>query len=374
MSYRVAVIGTGPGREYDISGRTHSWAYHHGDGYAGREDSELVACVDLVREYAEQYAREFSIPEDGVFRDHEAMLDAVRPDIVSIATPIPKHAPLTIDCARSGVQAVHCEKPFARTWAEARAMAHVCDRHDVQLTIAHQRRFGAPFRTAKVLVDDGEIGVLKRVEISYGNFFDRGSHAVDMAGYLVDESRGSWVLGQVDYSKSHVRYGVPVADHAFVSWQYENGVHGVTATGGGDDQFDTPHEFDFFDCFLQLIGTDGEIVIDRNEGPALEIRRDGGGYETVDVPAEQHDPSLVTRAIDDVIDSLSSGRESTLRAANALNTAEILFAGHESSRRRQRVELPLTGVYDHPLESLVELGEVSPIYPDDRPAHPADER
>jgi len=368
MSHRVAVIGTGPGRDVDISGRSHAFAYEHADAYAARADCELVACVDLVPEYAERFAAEFDVPERGIYEDHETLLTEADPDVVSVCTPIPSHADITIDCARAGVRAVHCEKPMARTWAEARAMAHCCDRQGVQLTFGHQRRFGEPFREAKRLLDGGAVGDLDRIEISFGNLFDNGTHSVDLAGMFNDEHRGEWVMGQLDYSKEHVRYGVHTADHAFVSWQYENGVHGVLATG--DDPGLTGGPYDFYDCFHRLVGTEGIIEVGRYQGDALRIRRDGLDWETVDVPATLS--GHVDRAIDDMLAGLDGG-VSELRAENAIKTAEILFAGHESARRRGRVELPMTGVYDHPLESMVESGEIVPETEDDRPPHPAEQ-
>lgn len=370
MTLRVAVIGVGPGRDVDISGRAHSWAYLHADAYAAREDCAIVACADVVRDYAEGFSAEFDLPPDGVYESHDAMLEGADPDLVSVCTPIPTHADIVIDCARHpSVEAVHCEKPMASTWADARAMTHICERNDVQLTFGHQRRFGEPARRTKELIDDGEIGALERFEISYGNFFDNGTHTVDLAGYFNDEHRGDWVIGQIDYSKEHVRYGVHTADQAFMAWQYENGVHGVLATG--DDVGLAGGPYDFYDCFMRVIGTDGAIEIDRLDGPMLRIRRDGAGWEPVDVADEIDGP--VDRAIDDVVEAATTGRETELNAGNALKTTEILFAGHESSRRRGRVELPLTGVYDHPLEAMIEAGEITPSEPDDRPPHPATE-
>lgn len=370
MTYAVGVIGTGPGREVDISGRSHAFAYEHADAYAARDDCDIVACADIVPEYVRAFAAEYDIPTANVFESHSELLAAVDLDLVSVCTPIPTHADIVIDCARAGVAGVHCEKPMARTWAEARGMAYLCDYYDVQLTIGHQRRFGEPFTAAKRVLDAGTIGQLERIEISWGNFFDNGTHTVDLAGMFNDEQPAAWVMGQLDYSREHVRYGVHTADHAFVSWQYANGVHAVLATG--DDVPLTNGPFDFFDCIHRLVGTDGVIEIGRYDGPALRYRVDGAGWTTVDVT-----PSFaghVDQAIDDVLSALDSDSESQLRAELALRTAEILFAGHESVRRRGRVELPLTGVFDHPLESLVESGAITPVEADDRPPHPAADR
>lgn len=367
MTYRVAVVGTGPGRNVDISGKSHAFGYEHADAYHAREDCELVACADIVGEYAERFAEEFDVPPDGIYEDHETMLARMELDVVSVCTPIPTHAPIVTDCAEAGVMAVHCEKPMARTWGEARSMVAACEERGVQLTFGHQRRFGDPFRRTKQLLDDGVVGELERIEISWGNFFDNGTHTLDLAAMFNDESPAEWVIGQVDYSKEHVRYGVPTADHAFVSWQYENGVHGIAATG--DDVPLSGGPFDFYDCWHRLVGTEGVIELGRFEGPSLRYRRDGEGWTTIEV--EDEFDGRVDLAIDDVVRALSSGGETELRAEHALNTTEILFAGHESSRRRGRVDLPLE-IDDHPLESLIEAGEIEPTVPDDRPPHPSE--
>lgn len=370
MPYAVAVIGTGPGREVDISGRSHAFAYQHADAYAARDDCAIVACADIVPEYAQTFAEEYEIPPANVFENHRDLLASVDLDLVSVCTPIPTHADIVIDCARAGIAGVHCEKPMARTWAEARGMAHICELHDVQLTFGHQRRFGEPFTAAKRLLDEGTIGQLERIEISWGNFFDNGTHTIDLAGMFNDEHPATWVMGQLDYSKEHVRYGVPTADHAFMSWQYENDVHAVLATG--DDVELTNGRFDFFDCIHRLVGTDGVIEIGRSDGPPLRYRVDGAGWTKLDVtPSFSGD---VGQAIGDVLTALEGSEESQLRAEFALRTTEILFAGHESARQRGRVELPLTGVFDHPLESLIEDGAITPEQPDDRPPHPATDR
>jgi len=368
MTYSVAVIGVGPGRDVDISGRSHSFGYLHADEFVARADCDLVACADIVPEYAEQFADEFDLPPSRTYTDHETLLMEVEPDIVSICTPIPTHAELTIDCATAGVEAIHCEKPMARTWSEARAMAYICDEYDVQLTFGHQRRFGAPFRKAKQLLDINWAGELERIEISWGNFFDNGTHTLDLAAMFNDEHRGSWIMGQIDYSKEHVRYGVPTADHVLMSWQYENGVHGIAATGDGVDLTGGP--YDFYDCWHRLVCSDGTIEVGRLDSPLVRGRRDGEGWTAFDVADETG--GRVDMAIDDVMKGFTGNRESELRAENALKTTELLFAGHESSRRRGRVDLPLTGVYDHPLESMLESGDFVPVESDDRPPHPAE--
>jgi predicted dehydrogenase len=82
-------------------------------------------------------------------------------------------------------------------------------------------------------------------------------------------------------------------------------------------------------------------------------------WEVVDTGGETlHGPGFYERAIAEVIDALRSGRESDLSARRALNATEIIFAIYESSRRRGRVDLPLT-IADNPLAAMVDAGQLS---------------
>jgi len=127
------------------------------------------------------------------------MITTVEPDIVSVCTP-PTHAEIIVDCARSGVvDAIHCEKPMDRTWADCERMVAVCEEEGVKLISNHQRRFGKPYRNAKELLDAGEIGDLERVEMAAPNIYDYGSHSIDLCNYFNDEGRAEWVISQLDY-------------------------------------------------------------------------------------------------------------------------------------------------------------------------------
>jgi predicted dehydrogenase len=352
MPYRAAVVGTGSDPEHKVSGTTHSWGFHHGAGYREDDRTDLVACCDLDPEAARAFAAEYGIPEDAVFTDYRAMLREVDPDIVSVCTPTTAHCEVVIGCAESGVpEAIHCEKPMARTWGEARLMAYACDRRGVSLTFGHQRRFAEPFREAKALLDRGAIGDLRRIETSWGNLHDNGTHSVDLCNYFADEAPAEWVLGQLDYRTEHVRYGVHHANQGLALWEYGNGVHAMLSVHDGPDQFD---RYSAFDCWHRLLGEEGTIEVGAADAPPLRYRADGSDWQPVDVEADF--AGDVGAAVSDAVTALEDPTyESPLRARNALNVTEILFAVAESSRRRGRVDLPLD-VDDNPLEAMVEAG------------------
>ncbi|MFB6073611.1 MAG: Gfo/Idh/MocA family protein [Haloarculaceae archaeon] len=348
--FDVAIIGTGPDPENpDREG--YAMAYQHAEGYQAHDDAAMVACADIVEENARAFADHHDLPDGGVYTDHEEMLEAVDPDIVSVCTPPNVHADLVIDCLESGVEAVHCEKPMAHTWGESRRMAAAAADSDTQLTFNHQRRFGKPFRRAKELLEGGAIGDLQRVELAAPNLMDYASHSVDLANYLVG-SDPEWVIGQAEYRGALEYFGVHNEQQGLFQWQYEDGTQALAATGEdvGPDLVGAHH---------RLVGSEGAIELGSGfmaaEPPEHDhrIRRDGGDWEPIETDGESvHGPGFVVRAIADVIESVRDDRPCELRAENALEATKVIFGGYESARRRGRVEFPLE-IDDHPLEALI---------------------
>ncbi|WP_226010377.1 Gfo/Idh/MocA family protein [Halomicrobium salinisoli] len=357
--YTVAVVGTGPDPE-NPTVESFAMGYRHAEAYRNHPDCELVACADVVPENAAAFAAEFGIDEGDVFEDYEAMAEAVEPDLVSVTVPPDVHERVVVDLAETGVvDAVHCEKPMADTLAAAERMVETCEELDVQLTFNRQRRFGRPFTEAERLLEEGAIGDLRRVEIAWGDFFDTGAHTIDLAGMFNDEVPVEWVIAQLDYRDEDLRFGVHQENQMWAQWRYENGVYGVVSTGAGED---------FLDCAMALRGTDGEIRIDVDDGPMLELRA-GGDERAVDVDgetmhrtgdeADRFGSGFHDRAVADVVDALSSGEESQLSGRIGLQTARVVFGGYESVRRRGRVDLP-AAVEGNPFLDLVDSGELSP--------------
>lgn len=377
MAMRAAVIGTGA--DTDDPDRTgYAMAYRHAPGYQRLDGVELVACADIVRENAESFAESFGIRPEHVYEDYEEMLDDAEPDIVSICVPPAIHAQIVVDCAESGVPlAIHCEKPMATTWGDCRRMVEVCEREGVQLSINHQRRFGAPFTRAKSLLDDGSIGDLERIEFGEVNLFDAGTHQFDLAGYFSEWSPVEWVLAGADYSEENEWFGTRNESQGLAQWYTESGVHGIASTGE-----EPGTGADFTGCYMRLIGDDGTIELGVEDGPALRYRTDSG-WNTVDTGETTHRPqpgklrvglgkvaerspfsdkraflptSFVERAIEEVVDALREDREPVISGSRSLYAAELPFASWESVRQRGRVELPLE-IDDNPLEALVEAQE-----------------
>ncbi len=348
--HSIAFIGTGPDPDNPVWGESAAMAYRHAEGYDQLERCELVACADLVREHGEAFAERYDIPDDYVYEDYEEMLARHEPTFVSISTPVPTHAPIVIDCVESGhVDAIHCEKPMATTWADCKRMAKVAEEAGVQLTFNHQRRFDAARIRAKELVEDGEIGDLERLEMAGKNVYDFGSHLIDLCNSFVGEQDVAWVMGQIDYREEDVRYGAHNENNAIAHWEYENGVPCLASTG----------PLSLVGAQHRILGSEGELLLSPDEGAELQLRRDGADWEAIEVGREPSIPA----AVEHIVACYESGEQPVISAEGALRSTEVIFAIWESARRRGRIDLPLD-IEDNPLEAMVEDGIFTPVPPE----------
>lgn len=345
--FRIGIVGTGPNPdEADHDG--YSMGYRHARSYRKRSDCRIVGCTENSTERASAFGDEFDLPNESQFTDVGAMLEAVRPDIVSICTPPSPRPELVEECARhDAVQAIHCEKPLATTFGESRGILETCTEHDVQLTVNLQYRCSDAAAEIKSVIDDGAIGDLQRVEVTRRDLLQTGLHNVDVANFVLDDDPVEWVLGQFDYPGEQRWYTDMHSEAQSVGmWEYESGVIGLCSTGAGEGAVGGSGN--------RFVGTDGEIEFPL--GDHYEIRTDDGdGWRTVDVDGNP----VQDRAIEAVVAGLDRGETPPHRGETALAATEIVFAIWESARRRGRVELPLQ-IDDNPLASLVEAGELPP--------------
>ena len=346
QKFRVGFIGAG--RPQNTEGATgFGMAYQHADGYVRTGQCELVAVSDLSAENAQAFADKYGIPH--TYGDYPAMLAAGNLDIVSICTWPHLHAAMTIAAAESGVKAIHCEKPMATSWGEAREMARVCEERGVHLTFNHQRRFLGPFGKARDLVDAGEIGKLVQIEGNCGDLYDWGTHWLDMFFFYHHETPAKWVLAQIDSREEKKVFGVPLENQGLCEFQFEDGVRAFLATGR-DSHEAVAH---------RLIGTEGIVEVLWDAPFVRVLNAKSGGWRVIEQPDNLHGPDSVERAMADVVDALATGRESMLSARNALRATEVIFASYESSRRRGRVDLPLA-TEDNAFVSMLEAVMVGP--------------
>ncbi|MDF2961256.1 MAG: dehydrogenase, partial [Paenibacillus sp.] len=151
---RVAVIGCG-----SIS------KHRHIPEYAANPNVELVAFCDIVNERAEHYADQYGAK---AFTNYEEMLQAVKPDAVSVNLPNVLHAPVSIAVVNAGAH-VLVEKPMATTYEEGLAMIEAAKKNGVYLMVGHNQRLMPPHVKAKEILQTGKLGKVLTFRTSFGH-------------------------------------------------------------------------------------------------------------------------------------------------------------------------------------------------------------
>jgi predicted dehydrogenase len=325
----------------------------HARGYQAA-GCAIVALADISEENAKAFQEQFG--GDRIYTDYHRMLRDEKLDIVSIATWPKLHHDMVVAAAEAGVRAVHCEKPMAPTFGQSRHMVEVCASHRCQLTFNHQRRFNPAFVKGKQLLRDGAIGKLERIETATGNLFDWGTHWFDIMNFFNDDIPAQWVMGQVELRGTHWVYGAPCEGQGLSHFKYANGVQAYLTTG---------HDEDSAGGTVRLIGSEGQIAFPNPDGEIVRLwaRGQSDWQEIITEKSwTEGKPDSVAKGIVDLVDSLRTGRQSQLDARHALAATELIFATYESSRRRGRVDLPLT-IDDNPLQSMLDAAGINPPPP-----------
>jgi UDP-N-acetylglucosamine 3-dehydrogenase len=365
--YRVGIIGTGrPRRETGATG--FGMSHYHARGYLASGRCEIVALADVRRENAEAFRVDQEIPEARIFEDYRDLLREAGPEIVSVATWPHLHAEMVVACAEAGVRAVHCEKPMAPTWGEARRMHDACVARGVQLTFNHQRRFEAPYRTARRLLREGAVGRPLQIQAACPNLFDWGTHWFDMLFFYNGDTPASWVMGQIDARAPREVFGVAMEDQGVSYVGFENGVRGLLVTGdavqGEGAQGGPTGQRATLGAAHRVIGTEGILEVAAPDSRLRVIGKEAPGWQ--EVPLDDAPGGIegsIAAGIADLLAGLEQGTEPELSSHKAVRSTELIFATYESARRRARVDLPLE-IEDSPFLSLLEAGEVGPPKPE----------
>jgi len=125
----------------------------------------VVACVDLDRNRAKEFAARFGI------RQHLDSLEAVdNADAVLIATPPATHPELVVSALRMGLP-VFCEKPFVLNGEQFRDIERAIAAVGKPVHVGYVRRLYPSVMLARSLVEAGTVGDVVEVEAYEGQQF-----------------------------------------------------------------------------------------------------------------------------------------------------------------------------------------------------------
>ena len=184
-----------------------------GFGLAGRVfHAPLIAAEPRLRLAAvissQADAVRAAYPAAAVLPDLDALPPEVR--LVVIATPNASHAPLARQALSQGRHVV-VDKPFTVTTTEADELLDQAAAARLQLSVFHNRRWDADFRTLQQLVAEGALGDVMTAELHFdryrpvvrdrwreqegpgsGMLYDLGAHLIDQALQLLGTPDDVW--------------------------------------------------------------------------------------------------------------------------------------------------------------------------------------
>lgn len=176
---------------------------------------EIVAFCDILEERARKAKSEYGTPDARVYTDYRELVKEEL-DAVYVLTPNNAHAPVTVAALKAGKH-VMCEKPMAKTYAEAKEMLDTAKETVKLLTIGYQNRYRSDSRYLKAACQNGDLGEIyfakahalrRRAVPTWGVFLDEekqgggplidiGTHALDLTLWMMDNYEPVSVTGSV---------------------------------------------------------------------------------------------------------------------------------------------------------------------------------
>lgn len=333
-----ALIGCG----FFAQNQLHAWRDIDG--------AEIVALCDRDPERLAATAETFGITR--TYTDAAAMFAAEELDFVDIATTVQSHRPLVEMAAGAGCHVI-CQKPFAETMDDARAMVAAVEAAGRTLMVHENFRWQSAVRKAIETVRSGAIGTPFFGRVAFRSGYDvysgqpylaEGERFIieDLGIHILDISRA--LFGDVERiaaTTKRVNPKIKGEDVATMLLAHEGGVTSVVDCSYATRR--TPETFP--QSLLEIDGTEGTLRLDA--GYSLVVQT--GGNETVtDVSppvlpwAERpwHNIQESVRIIQQhFVACIDAGTQPETSGADNLKTLALVQAAYRSAETGETVRL-----------------------------------
>ncbi len=312
--------------------------------------AEIVAICDRDPERLRLVGDQFSIKRR--YSDAAEMFADGGFDFVDIATTVQSHRALVEMAAAQRIPAI-CQKPFAKTLADAKAMVAACKAARVPLMVHENFRWQTPIQAVRKALDAGAIGEPFWGRFSFRSGFDvfsgqpylaEGERFIieDLGIHTLDIAR--YILGDVTSLTARTRRVNPRIkgeDVATILLDHENGATSVVdvsyATKLGTEPFP--------ETLVELDGTNGTIRL--SQGYRLEITN------TDETSVYDVSPKLLSWAsrpwhniqesVFEIqqhwVERLRGGGETSTSGADNLKTFALVEAAYESAASGSLVDI-----------------------------------
>lgn len=278
-----------------------------GPGFQKARGSQLVAVMRRNGDLAKDYAKRHEVPK--WYDDADSLIGDEDVDAVYIATPPSSHKEYALAVARAG-KPVYVEKPMALNYRECLEIIQACETANTPLFTAFYRRALPRFLKIKSLLDDGQIGIVRSVNLRLyqlpseddrrhtrhwrvdptiaggGYFVDLGSHMIDLLQYMLGP------IVSANGVSSNLGKLYDAEDTVSASFVFESGVHGVGLWNfvAGENTDST-----------EIIGSRGKITYSTFQESPLVLERDGR-FDRFDIAHPQHiQQPLIQTIVDELL-------------------------------------------------------------------------
>ena len=350
---KVAVIGCGT-----IANTAHI------PSYMNNPEAEIKYFCDIIPERAQKAVEEYGCGTAVV--DYHEVLNDPEVQAVSVCTPNNMHPVIAMDALRAGKD-VLCEKPAARTYAEALEMQKVQHETGHVLNIGVVNRFNDGVNRIKEYIDQGRLGNIHHVYASFrahrsipglggafttkaiaggGALIDWGVHYLDIVMYCCGDPAVKTVSGE-----AFCKLGKDMKNYTYTSmWaeagsDKENGVYDVDDSVTGLIRTSGP-VITLNGAWAQNIG-ESETYIDfmgDKAGIRLHYGSDFTLYTTENGALVEYTPKFSMRnhfqnEIDAFIECIKTGKKLPSHIDTVIITAQMMQAIYDSSEQHREIVL-----------------------------------
>jgi predicted dehydrogenase len=330
------------------------FSINHMHGWRGVEGASIAAICDRDSERLEAVGEQFDIAAR--YASAEEMLAKERLDFVDIATTVASHKTLVEMAAARGV-AVICQKPFATSLADARAMIEACDKAGAPLMVHENFRWQSPIQTVRSIIDAGAIGrpfwgrasfrsaydvFAGQPYLAKGERFiieDLGIHILDIARFLFGD------VTRLTARTARVNPAIRGEDVATMMLDHESGVSSIVDCSYATRLSAEP----FPQTLLEIDGAEGSIRL--NQGYELIVVNEKG-TTTRDIAPPllpwatkpwHNIQESVQRIQQHWIDCLVKGLEPATSGRDNIKTLALVEAAYASARTGETISVSLDG-------------------------------
>ena len=271
--------------------------------------------------------------------DLGSMLDAERPDLVSVCLPNEGHYETTLQVIRAGFP-LFVEKPITFDLAEADSLIAEAESRALFFGLNFNHRYARPVQMAKAAIDDGRLGAISFATWRFGgeagtsahphaNLIETQCHGLDMLEHLCGPIDS--VMAEMADERGRGHTTLSVALH-FAS----GAVGGLVGSYDSSYAYPDTHR-------VEINGDLGRLLI---EDTVRRYTFNRVGDETAQVwqagyfnDREREFHRLFDRHVDDVVAALRSGSEPPIHARAGRRALALALAIVQSWDSGQRVRI-----------------------------------